>query len=115
MITCRKTLHRSSTINRMILGSEIDRTSFYLYNIDGTDQRYEYRQLEVNSGLTYEHVIARQFVFTVKTGMRLTASGRLFRKEDSFGSPVFKTRPDPAYYLNVGISFNPFTVIGKKK
>lgn len=108
----RKYLHPNARIS---LGSELDRTSFYLYNIDGTDQRYEYRQLDVNSGLTYEHVIAKQFVFTAKTGMRLTTSGRLFRKEDSFGAPVFETRPDPAYYLNVGISFNPFTVIGKKK
>lgn len=108
----RKYLHPNARIS---LGSEIDRTSFYLYNIDGTDQRYEYRQLDINSGLTFEQVIVRQFVFTLKTGMRLTTSGRLFRKEDSFGDPVFETRPDPAYYINVGISFNPFTVIGKRK
>ena len=113
-----KNLYLRKYINsnaRISLGSELDRTSFYLYNIDGTDQKYEYRQLDINSGITFEHIIARQFIFTAKTGMRFSTSGRLFRKEDSFNSPVFQTRPAPAYYFNVGISFNPFTVLGKKK
>lgn len=100
---------------RVSLGSEIDRTSFYVYNIDSTSQRYEYRQLDINSGLVYEHLIAKYFVLTAKTGMRLTTTGRLFRKEDSFNSPVFKTSPDPTFYINVGVSFNPFSIIGKKK
>ncbi|MEV4884544.1 hypothetical protein MRBLMN1_003058 [Chitinophaga ginsengisegetis] len=103
------------TNGRVSLGAEMDRTSFYLYNIDGTSQKYEYRQLDINSGLTYEHLIAKYFVFTAKTGMRITPSGRMFRKEDSFGSPVFKTTPDPTFYFNVGVSFNPFSLIGKKK
>lgn len=100
---------------RVSLGSEIDRTSFYVYDIDSTSQRYEYRQLDINSGLVYEHLIAKYFVLTAKTGMRLTTTGRLFRKEDSFNSPVFKTSPDPTFYINVGVSFNPFSIIGKKK
>lgn len=103
------------TNGRVSLGVEMDRTSFYLYNIDGTSQKYEYRQVDINAGLTYEHLIAKYFVATAKTGMRLTPSGRLFRKEDSFGSPVFQTTPDPAFYFSVGISFNPFSRIGKKK
>jgi hypothetical protein len=100
---------------RVSLGSEIDRTSFYVYDIDSTSQRYEYRQLDINSGLVYEHLIARYFVLTAKTGMKLTTTGRLFRKEDSFNSPVFKTSPDPTFYVSIGVSFNPFSVIGKKK
>lgn len=102
------------TNGRVSLGMEMDRTSFYLYNIDGTPQKYEYRQLDINSGLTYEHLIAKYFVVTAKTGMKLTPSGRIFRKEDSFGSPVFQITPDPAFYFNVGVSFNPFSLIGKK-
>lgn len=100
---------------RVSLGTEMDRTSFYLYNIDGTSQKYEYRQVDINSGLTYEHLIAKYFVVTAKTGIKLTPSGRLFRKEDSFGSPVFQISPDPAFYFNIGLSFNPFSLIGKKK
>ena len=103
------------TNGRLSLGTEMDRTSFYLYDIDGTSQKYEYRQLDINSGLVYEHVIASHFLVTAKTGMKLTPSGRIFKKEDSFGSPVFETSPDPAFYFNIGLSFNPFTLIGKKK
>jgi hypothetical protein len=39
----------------------------------------------------------------------------VFRKEDSFGDPVLETTPDPAFYFNIGVSFNPFSVIGGKK
>jgi hypothetical protein len=103
------------TNGRISLGTELDRTSFYLYDIDGTSQKYEYRQLDINSGLMYEHIIAKYFVLTAKTGMKLTTTGRIFRKEDSFGSPVYQTSPDPTFYFNLGISFNPFTIIGRKK
>lgn len=116
-ITLPKSLYlRKYVFNsgRISLGTELDRTSFYLYNIDGTSQRYEYRQLDINSGLIYEHAIG-DFVITAKTGMKLTPSGRLFRKEDSFNDAVYEIKPDPTFYFNVGVSFNPFTVLGKKK
>ncbi len=103
------------TSGRISLGTEMDRTSFYLYDIDGTSQKYEYRQLDINSGLVYEHVISKHFLLTTKTGIKITPSGRIFKKEDSFGSPVFETKPDPAFYFNIGLSFNPFTLIGMKK
>lgn len=99
---------------RVSLGSELDRKSFYLYNIDGTSQRYEYRQLDIYSGLIYEHAIGN-FMITGKTGMKLTPSGNLFRKEDSFKDAVYEIKPDPTFYFNLGVSFNPFTLLGKKK
>ncbi|MDR2123186.1 MAG: hypothetical protein LBP34_08690 [Flavobacteriaceae bacterium] len=103
-----------SNAGRVSLGSELDRTSFYLYNIDGTSQRYEYRQLDITSGLVYEHAVG-DFVVTAKTGIKLTPSGRLFRKEDNFNDAVFETSPDPTFYFNIGVSFNPFTFLKKNK
>ena len=100
---------------RLSLGTEMDGTTFYLYNIDGTDQKYQYRQLDINSGFVYEHLIANSFLITGKTGVRFTPSGRLFRKQDSYSNPVFKMSPDPAFYFNIGISFNPSSFIGKKR
>ena len=97
---------------RVSLGTEMDQTTFYVYNIDGTKQRYEYRQLDINSGLIYEHAIG-DFILTGKAGMKLTPSGRLFRKQDSFDDSVFEIKPDPAFYFNVGVSFNPFTFLKK--
>jgi hypothetical protein len=100
---------------RISLGSELDRTAFYLYNLDGTNQKYEYGQLDINSGLTYEHAIGRHFMLTAKSGMKYTPSGRIFKKEDSFADPVYKITPDPSFYFNIGISFNPFSILGKRK
>jgi hypothetical protein len=99
---------------RISLGTEMDGTSFYLYNLDGTSQKYEYRQLDINSGLTYEHVIAKHFMLTAKSGVKVTPTGRIFKKEETFQEPVYQITPDPAFYFNIGISFNPFSLLGKK-
>ncbi|PSL27556.1 DUF6268 family outer membrane beta-barrel protein [Chitinophaga ginsengisoli] len=107
----RKLVH---TNGRLSLGTEIDRPSFYLYNLDSTAQKYEYRQFDLNSGLVYEHILTKYLLLTVKTGMKITPSGRIFRKEDSFADPVYETKPDPAFYFNIGVSFNPFTLLGAK-
>ncbi|MCF6405978.1 hypothetical protein L3C95_23965 [Chitinophaga filiformis] len=108
----RKLVHENG---RLSFGSEIDRSSFYLYNLDSTSQKYEYRQLDLNSGFVYEHILTKYLLLTVKTGMKMTPTGRIFRKEDSFGDPVYKTTPDPTFYFNIGVSFNPFTLLGAKK
>lgn len=100
---------------RISLGTEMDRTSFYLYNLDGTSQKYEYRQLDINSGLTYEHALGKHFMLTAKSGMKYTPSGRIFKKQESFADPVYQTKPDPAFYVNIGLSFNPFSILGKKR
>lgn len=100
---------------RLSFGAEMDGTTFYLYNIDGTDQKYQYRQLDINSGFVYEHLIANSFLITGKTGVRFTPSGRLFKKQDSYSDPVLKMSADPAFYFNIGISFSPSLLIGKKK
>ena len=100
---------------RLSLGMELDQTTFYLYNLEGTNQKYEYRQLDINSGMVYEHTIGKYFLLTAKSGMKLTPNGRLFRKEDTFGDPIYEIKPDPTFYFNLGVSFNPFSVFGRKK
>ncbi|EDM35956.1 hypothetical protein PBAL39_23152 [Pedobacter sp. BAL39] len=100
---------------RLSAGMELDQTTFYLYNLEGTNQKYEYRQLDINPGLVYEHAIGKYFMLTGKSGIKLTPNGRLFRKEDTFGDPLYQITPDPTFYFNVGVSFNPFSVFGKKR
>ena len=102
------------TNGRISLGTEVDRTVFYLNNIDGTDQKYQYKQLGLSSGLVYEHVIANHFLVTAKTGMKYTPSGKLYKKEDS-SDPVYEITPDPSFYFNIGVSFNPSSFLRKKK
>lgn len=52
--------------SRLSVGSELDVTSFYLYNTDPTDRKYEFRQIEINSGLMYEYYLGNSFVATFK-------------------------------------------------
>ncbi|MEK6485951.1 hypothetical protein [Myroides odoratimimus] len=98
---------------RISFGSEMDPTSFYLYNVDGTSQRYEYRQIDVNSGVIYEYAVG-DFLITGKAGIKITPSARIFEKEESFNHSVVELKPDPTFYFNVGVSFNPFSLLKKK-
>lgn len=90
---------------RVSLGSEMDNTSFYLYN---TDKRYELRQLEINSGIIYEHNLGSSFIATLKTGMKTTPNSRIFEKQESFNDYIFQAKPKSSFYFNVGVSYNPF-------
>ena len=90
---------------RLSLGTEMDGTNFYLYP-DG--KRYEFRQLEINSGAMYEHKLGNNLIGTLKAGLRATPSSRIFAKEDSFNDYIFDMNAKPSFYFNVGISYNPF-------
>lgn len=103
----RKNLFQNGRIS---LGTELDGTSFYLYDQFGINGKYEFRQLEINSGLMYEHHLGGSFIATFKTGMKNTPSGssRILRKNESFDSYLLETSPKPTFYVNAGLSFNPF-------
>lgn len=90
---------------RFSFGTELDTTNFYLYPAGKT---YEYRQVEINSGAIYEHKLGANFIGTLKTGLRATTSSRIFEKTASFNDFIFEANSKPAFYFNVGISYNPF-------
>jgi len=93
---------------RVSFGTELDRTGFYLYNRDNSGDTFEYNQIDLNSGLSYEHLVFNYFIVTLKGGIRASLSPRLFDRDQSYHDPIFKTKPDPTGYFNVGVSFNPF-------
>lgn len=96
---------------RISLGSEMSNTSFYLYQAEKT---YEFRQLNINSGIIYEHNLGSNFIGTLKTGLRITPNARIFDKEESFKDYIFEAKPKPSFYFNVGVSYNPFGKLRKK-
>jgi hypothetical protein len=93
---------------RVSLGTELDRTSFYLYNQDNTGRTFEFNQIDVNSGLTYEHLIFKNVIITLKGGLRTSLSPRVFDRQQTRRDPIFQSKPDETGYFNVGISYNPF-------
>lgn len=94
--------------SRFSLGSELGGTSFYLYDVLQSQEKYELRQVEINSGFMYEHFLGGSFVATFKTGMKNIPNSRIFKKNESFDSYIFEANPKPTFYFNLGISFNPF-------
>lgn len=93
---------------RITLGTEIERTSFYLYNMDNSGRTYEFCQADLNNGLIYEHLVFSYFILTLKGGIRMTASSRVFDRKESINDFIYETKPDASPYFNAGISFNPF-------
>lgn len=90
---------------RLSLGSELDGTSFYLYN---NSQKYELRQMEINSGATYEHYLGKSMIASLKTGIKTIPRTRIFEKNESFDSYLIEAKPSASFYINLGFSFNPF-------
>lgn len=107
IILPKKVLVRKDVFSngRISFGTEMDNTSFYLYPSGKT---YEFRQLEINSGVIYEHNIGGNFIGTLKTGIRATPSSRIFEKKESPNDFIFDANAKPSFYFNVGISYNPF-------
>lgn len=101
-------LKNISKNNRISVGTELGGTSFYLYDLFETDEKYEFRQLEINSGIIYEHHIGGSFLATFKTGIKSIPNSRIFKKSESFDSYIFEVNPKPIFYFNIGLSFNPF-------
>jgi hypothetical protein len=93
---------------RVSLGSELTTNSFYLYNIDSTSRKYEFRQTELNSGIMYEHLIGKYFSAFIKTGIKNSMNARIFKKSESVNDFIFEAKPNAALYLNIGLSVNPF-------
>lgn len=102
---------------RISMGTELDRNGFYLYNINEhlPSQKYEYRQIELDNGVIYEHLIGDYLILTARTGLKWIAISRLFEKEKTFSAQWLETSAKPTAYFNVGISFNPFAkkMLGK--
>lgn len=94
---------------KISIGSESDNTTFYLYNLDNTRKTYSFNQLEINSGVIYEHYLGGSFIATFKTGMKNVPTARIFEKSDSQDDYIFKAAPKASFYFNAGISFNPFS------
>lgn len=97
---------------RLSIGSELANTYFYLYDLDNTGKTYAMNQMEINSGLTYEHHLGKSFIASFKTGVKNVPNSRIFERGKSQNDYIFKASPEASFYFNAGISFNPF---GKAK
>lgn len=94
---------------RISLGTEMENELLYV-RIDPaqTGTLYDYRQMELKSGLTYEHNLGHNIIATFKGGMTNYMNARGVIKGQSSDTYEFRTHPDPTGYFSLGVSFHPF-------
>lgn len=100
---------------RLSIGTELGNDNFYVYPRSSlfTSNVYAYGQLELRSGITYEHKLNSFIIATFKTGVSNVVSSRLSVRGEPSKNYILSTTPGPAGYFSVGLSFNP--LLKKKK
>jgi hypothetical protein len=94
---------------RFSIGSTFGSTGFYV-NVDSPNfaDVYQYSQLELKSGVMYEHRINDFLVGTVQGGFQNFISNRLTEKGEYNKDFIYKNKQNGTGYFNVGLSIDPF-------
>jgi hypothetical protein len=94
---------------RISLGTEMENELLYVrQNAQANSTIYDYRQMELKSGLTYEHNLGHSMIATFKGGITNYMNARGVIKGQTSDDYEFRTHPDATGYFSVGISFHPF-------
>jgi hypothetical protein len=98
---------------RLSLGSTIGASEFY---IDANDQAYgnvfAYSQIELKTGIIYEHRINNYLIGTFQGGLQNFISNRATAKGEPTQDFIYENTQGATGYFQIGISIDPFT---KKK
>lgn len=95
--------------SRLSLGSTFGVTGFYtnVYS-PGLPKLNEYSQLEIKSGVIYEHRFNHFLIGTLRGGIQNFVSNKLTEKGERSNKFIYKNTQDPTGYFQVGISIDPF-------
>ena len=95
---------------RISAGTTFGGSGYYVaVDQPGFAQDFEYSQLEVNTGLIYEHKLTEAVIFTVRGGLTNFLSNRLTEKGEPNKDYVYRNTQGSTGYFSVGVSYNPFT------
>lgn len=99
---------------RFSVGSSFGSTGFYV-NVDNPNfaETFEYSQLEIKSGIIYEHRFSDYLIGTFQGGIQNFISNRLTEKAEPTSEFIYQNNQDLTGYFQIGISIDPFA--GKKK
>lgn len=94
---------------RFSIGSSFGSTGFYV-NVDNPNfaETFEYSQLEIKSGLIYEHRLSDYLIGTFQGGLQNFISNRLTEKAEPTSDFIYKNEQDATGYFQLGISIDPF-------
>ena len=94
---------------RFSVGSNFGTSGFYV-NIDNKPytNTYEYSQLELKSGVIYEHRFNDFLIGTFQGGLQNFISNRLIKKGEPSKDYIYKNKQDATGYFQIGFSIDPF-------
>jgi hypothetical protein len=94
---------------RLAIGTELNSESFYL-ELPGLNPHatYEYNQLEINSGLSFEYHLNRNLILSFKTGFNNVLDSKITESGKKTNDYILDTKQDPQFYVNLGFSYNIF-------
>ena len=102
---------------RFSIGSSFRANGFYV-NIDNNPtytKTYEYSQLEIKSGVIYEHRISDFIIGTFQGGFQNFISNRLTEKGEPTNDFIYKNTQKSTGYFQIGFSIDPFAKKRKAK
>ncbi|MDN6280987.1 MAG: DUF6268 family outer membrane beta-barrel protein, partial [Psychroflexus sp.] len=82
---------------RLSIGTELDSSNLYFKSDELLDSTryYEFRELQLKTGITYEYLINKSFVITAKAGLMNIAQSRISKKGDKFNKDNYLVDFDP--------------------
>lgn len=94
---------------RVAFGTELNSENFYL-NLDSPELKgiYELNQLELKSGVTYEHRFTPRIIGSFKAGINNIISTRITERGDRTTKYIYDQKEDAEAYFRFSISYNPF-------
>lgn len=93
---------------RLSLGTELNANGFYTYvNQPGFAKVYDYRVLEINSGLTYEHCFGKLIIASFRAGIATVFNSRISERGKNTNDYIYSSKQDGTGYFSLGFSFNP--------
>ena len=94
---------------RFSLGSSIGYTEFYVdANSQAYNNMFSYSQIELKTGIMYEHRINDYLIGTVQGGLQNFISNQATKKGESAKDFIYENKQDGAGYFQIGISIDPF-------
>ena len=94
---------------RVSFGTELNSENFYLdINSPSLKGIYELNQLDLKSGITYEHRISAKIFAMAKVGVSNIVSIRITEKGEKTTDYIYDQKEDAQGYFRIGLSYNPF-------
>jgi hypothetical protein len=105
----RLLLRRSIGENgRLSLGSQLGYTAFYVDPNQSYGNMFTYSQIELKTGIMYEHRINDYLIGTFQGGLQNFLSNQATEKGENAKDYIYENKQDGTGYFQIGISIDPF-------